>query len=356
MRAIAAISLATILIWSLAVPASADVVREDLWVPTEDDLRLYVRAVSDDASPAGKGPIVLVHGARVGSIASFDVDVSGFSLAAELAAAGHPVYLADLRGYGRSDFPPSMEGERFAAPPAVPTRDAVADLKNVLDAVARRHPDEPLTAMGWATGSHWLAATEAAHPGSIDRLVVYNSVYGGKGEWALTPNFSVEGHPSMFDYAKFGAYRLSDAKSLTGRWTEAETISQPFIERYVDLAMEGDPTADGRTPPSIRHPSGPIADTLKAVHEGPLYDADAIHADVLILRSGNDFWSRPTDVETLRDDLTSAASVTVLEIPGASHYVHLEPGDARQRLIGVVVDFADDGALDAPAPAPVPAQ
>lgn len=270
MRPIPTVSLATILIWLLAIPASADVVREDLWVPTEDDLRLYVRAVSDDASPADRGPILLVHGARVGSVASFDVDVPGFSLAADLAAVGHPVYLADVRGYGRSDFPPSMEGERFAAPPAVPTREAVADLKNVLDAIARRHPDEPLTAMGWATGSHWLAATEAAHPGSIDRLIVYNSVYGGEGEWKLTSNFSVEGRPSIFDYPKFGAYRLSDAKSLTGRWTEAKTISEPFIERYVELAMQGDPTAGDRTPPSFRHPSGAIADTLQAVHEGPL--------------------------------------------------------------------------------------
>lgn len=329
-----------------AISARADLIREDFFVKSENDLRLFVRKVSDPAPPSKRGPFLLIHGARVGSIASFDVDVPGYSLAADLAAAGHSVYLADLRGYGRSDFPATMEGDRFSGPLAVPTGAAVTDVKAVFDEIARRHPGQPVSAMGWATGSHWLAATEAANPGSIARLIVYNSVYGGKGAWKLTKIFARDGAPSEFDYAKFGAYRLSDAASLVGRWTKAKSISQSFVDRYVALAMEGDPTARLRTPPSFRHPSGPIADTLQAVHKGRLYDAGTIRSDVLILRSGNDFWSRPVDVTTLRNDLKTAASVTVHEMPGVSHYVHFEPGEARNRLIGHILDFAEDGVLN----------
>lgn len=333
----------------LAVPtisARAELIRDEFFVTSENNLRLFVRRVSDNAQQTQRGPFLLIHGARVGSVASFDVDVPGYSLAADLAAAGYPVYLADLRGYGRSDFPETMEGNRFSGPLAVPTRTAIIDIKAILDEIARRHPGQSVSAMGWATGSHWLAATEAANPGSIARLIVYNSVYGGQGEWRLTRLFAREGAPSVFDRAKFGAYRLSDAASLVGRWTKAETISQAFVVRYVALAMEGDPTAGARTPPSFRHPSGPIADTLQAVHKGPLYDAGTIKSAVLILRSGNDFWSRPIDVTTLRDDLTSAASVSVHEMPGVSHYVHLELGEARERLIGHILDFIEDGVLD----------
>lgn len=325
--------------------AAADVSRSDFFVASAPGIDLFVRKVLDPDAVADRGPVLLLHGARVGGLGSFDVDVEGMSLAAVLAEAGHVVYIADLRGYGRSSFPDAMEKDRFASPPAVPTTVAVEDVKAILDEISTRHGDSPIAAMGWATGSHWLAATEAAYPGSIDHLVFYNSVYGGKGEWRLTKNFAKEGAPATFDYDKFGAYRLSDAESLVGRWAAAAGLSRDFIDRYLELAMEGDPTRNERTPPSLRHPSGPIADTLTAVNGGPLYDAGTITAKVLILRSERDFWSRPVDVETMQRDLTSAESVTVQELPDASHYVHLEPGEGRARLLGILIDFLADGVL-----------
>lgn len=339
-------SLATVLIGIMAGPALADVTRSDLKVSSAPGIDLFIRQVQEPNAKADLGPVLLLHGARVGGLASFDVDVDGMSLAEDLAEAGHTVYVADIRGYGRSSFPPTMEGDRFASPPAVPTAEAVEDVKAVLDEIARRHSGEAIGALGWATGSHWLAATEAAHPRTIDCLIFYNSVYGGEGAWSLTENFAVEGAPAKFDYDKFGAYRLSSAESLIGRWAEAEGISRPFIERYIELAMEGDPTAAERDPASFRHPSGPIADTLKAVNDAPLYDASTIRANVLILRSGEDFWSRPIDGTTMASDLTSAASVTVQEIQGASHYVHLEPGEARASFVQMVSDYLEDCALD----------
>ena len=332
---------------ALGAPAlNADVVRTDFQVQSEPGINLFVREVRSAETGEQAAPVLLLHGARVGGLASFDVDVSDMSLAEDLAEAGYAVYVADLRGYGRSSFPASMEGDRFASPPAVPTAEAVEDVKTILDMIAERHPDAPISAFGWATGSHWLAATEAAHPGAIDRLVFFNSVYGGQGDWRLTANFAVEGAPAKFNYEKFGSYRLSDADSLVGRWTEAEGIGDAFIARYVELAMEGDPTAGTRDPASFRHPSGPIADTLRAVNDAPLYDAGEMHSSVLILRSGNDFWSRPVDATTMAQDLTAAADVTVHELPGASHYIHLEPGEGRDAFFRVVTDYLADGKLD----------
>ena len=346
MRTIGAFAGALMATTVFADPAHAETVREDLTVASEPGIDLFVRRVTDTDASKNRGPVLLLHGARVGGLGSFDIDVENLSLAEALASEGHAVYVADLRGYGRSSFPPAMDGERFAVPPAVPTSEAVADVKAVLDEIKRRHPDAEIGALGWATGSHWLAATEAAHSGSIDRLVFYNSVYGSDGDWRLTANFAVEGEPATFDYEKFGAYRTSDAESLTGGWTDAPGVTQAVIDRYVELAMEGDPTATDRDPPSFRHPSGPIADTLKAVNDAPLYDAGAIRSNVLLLRSGDDFWSRPVDYATMKVDLTGAAAVTERELPGASHYVHLEPGEGRDRFLSVVTDFLADGTLD----------
>ncbi|MEM7775212.1 MAG: alpha/beta hydrolase [Pseudomonadota bacterium] len=323
----------------MSVPTAADVQRSDFRLVSEPGIELFVRQVRMEAQRS-RGSLILIHGARVGALASFDVDVPGYSLAADLATAGYSVYLADVRGYGRSSFPKSMSGDRFRGSPAVPTAVAVRDIQAVIREVRRRHPGESVAAMGWATGSHWLAATEAAHPGSIDRLVFYNSVYGGNGPWRLTKLFARPGSPATFNFTKFGRYRLSTAESLVGRWTNSDAISDAFVRRYVEIAMAGDPSAKSRTPSSFRHPSGPIADTLRAVHGAPLYDAGTIRSHVLILRSEKDFWSRPVDVETLQRDLKRARSVTVRELPDASHYVHLEPGQGRQQFLDAVIAFA----------------
>ncbi len=97
-------------------------------------------------------------------------------------------------------------------------------------------------------------------------------------------------------------------------------------------------------PASPKFGSGPIADRLRAVNDAPLYDAGKMRSSVLILRSGNDFWSRPVDVTTMAEDLTASADVTVHELPGASHYIHLEPGKGRDAFFRVVTDCLADGA------------
>ena len=86
----------------------------------------------------------------------------------------------------------------------------------------------------------------------------------------------------------------------------------------------------------------------------PLYDAATIRSDVLILRSAEDFWSRAVDVNTMREDLMNAASISVHELPGASHYVHLVPGEGREQFLSVVMDYLADGRLDGADGAYVP--
>lgn len=84
--------------------ASAPIHREDLFTTSDVGVRIHIREVRTDAHQACQ-PILLLHGARVPGMASFDLPVAGGSLAGDLADNGFCAYVMDIRGYGQSTRP-----------------------------------------------------------------------------------------------------------------------------------------------------------------------------------------------------------------------------------------------------------
>jgi pimeloyl-ACP methyl ester carboxylesterase len=66
-----------------------EVLRQDFQVESDPGIQLFVREVSvPSGGPSAGRSILLLHGARVGGVASFDLPVAGGSLAADLAEHG----------------------------------------------------------------------------------------------------------------------------------------------------------------------------------------------------------------------------------------------------------------------------
>jgi pimeloyl-ACP methyl ester carboxylesterase len=311
------------------------VTREDRRVPGEEGT-LGVREVR--LSATGR-PVLLLHGARVPGIASFDLPVPGGSLAEDLALAGHRVFVVDARGYGRSSRPVELTVPALDNPPAV-TGDAVV---RDIDAVVRWLRADRVDLVGWATGGHWAAWYASTHPDRVGNLVLLNSLYG-----------AVSGHPMLeqygdpaghFDDARHGAYRLSTADALLPGWDasipvpdKAEWRDPRVARSYVDEAMASDPTTYDREPPSFRAPNGAMKDSYLLATGRQLWDAGAIRARTLILRGEHDFWSRPADVTTLAGDLTGAKEVRAVTVAGATHHTHLDRADrGRGRVVAEIL-------------------
>jgi pimeloyl-ACP methyl ester carboxylesterase len=80
-------------------------VRSDYSVASEPGINIFVRQVSlKNTGQSKKVPVLLLHGARVSGIASFDLPVPNGSLSAKLGRVRHTVYIIDARGYGNSTF------------------------------------------------------------------------------------------------------------------------------------------------------------------------------------------------------------------------------------------------------------
>lgn len=339
----------TLLAYGVTVGAAGpDLVREDYHITAAPGLRLAVRNIHRaDRAPGGR-PVILVHGARVPGVASFDLPVPGGSAAADLAAASHDVFIVDARGYGGSSRP-GQSGARTGQP-LVNSFEVVQDIAATVDHVRQRTGADQVALIGWATGGHWSGMYASLHPDRVSHLVLYNTLYGGhRGHPRLGPGSALEDpeHPGRFDVATFGAYRLNTAASLTPSWNRSIPCEDPsrwrdpaVVAAYQQAALASDPSASERTPPSFRAPSGALEDSYYLASGRQLWDAAPITGRVLILRSGNDFWSRPEDVSSLREHLVNARTVRAVTIPDATHFVHLDrAARGRQAWLEEVVAF-----------------
>jgi pimeloyl-ACP methyl ester carboxylesterase len=322
--------------------------REDFFVDVGDGTQLLVRGVRPPA-PA-RVPVILIHGARVPGIASFDLPVPAGSLAADLAMGGHPTYVVDARGYGRSTRPPQMSGDPRACAPLVRSPEVVRDLAAVVPAVQGRSGAAAVAVLGWATGAMWAGHYATLYPDHLSHVVFYNSLYGGTvGHPMLGPGSDFEDpvHRGRFNDLEVGGYRLNPAESLLSSWDASIPVADleswrasEVARAYVQAALDSDETSASRTPPSFRAPSGALEDSFYLACGRQLWDASLITAAALVIRSELDFWSRPEDAELLTEHLVHASRVGTSVLPQATHYVHLDrPKAGRDLFLREVLGF-----------------
>ena len=348
MRRILAVIIATSLLGS-GIEAQ-EVERTDHYINGEPGVTLFLREVRPVESRERALPaILLLHGARVPSVPSFDLAVPGYSLAADLANAGFAVYLLDARGYGGSTRPSEMNEPPNAHPPLVRSNEVVRDIHAAVSWIQARHGAARIALLGWATGGHWAGYYASLFPDKVSHLVLYNTLYGGTDQHdRIGPGSGLEdsGIPGRFDLT-YGSYRLSTAGSLFGAWDASipgdrkESWRDARVaDAYAEAALASDPTSYSRVPPSFRAPSGAMEDSFYLASGRRLWDASLITASTLVVRSGADFWSRPEDVAMLRAHLTHAATLRVVTLPNATHFAHLDrPERGRSRFIDEVVRF-----------------
>lgn len=70
------------------------------------------------------------------------------------------------------------------------------------------------------------------------------------------------------------------------------------------------------------------------------WDVSLIRCPTLVLCCGNDFWSRPEDVEVTKDHLVSAERAEAVLLKDTTHFVHLDrPECGRGTFVAAVEAF-----------------
>src|SRR6266851_8394776 len=129
---------AAVIAAAFVTPASAQssrVVMEEMMVPSEPGIELYVRnkRPADMTAFRPERTLLYVHGATYPASTAFDLQLDGMSWMDYIAARGYDVYLLDIRGYGKSTRPKEMAEEAKVNPPMVRGDTAVKDIAAVVD-------------------------------------------------------------------------------------------------------------------------------------------------------------------------------------------------------------------------------
>jgi pimeloyl-ACP methyl ester carboxylesterase len=332
-----------------ALPSLVPLSRRELHVVTADDVHIHVRELRPGSSAKGR-PLLLIHGARVPGLASFDLDVPNGSLAGDLGERlNKRVYVMDARGYGGSDRPAAMEKPAAENRPLSRAYEVVRDIDAIVKTATQLCGVTQADLFGWAAGGAWAAYYASLWPERVSHLITLNALYG-----ATTPHPMLgprsdtadPAHPDRLNPA-IGAYALSSGESLVKWWDRSIPESDKSLWRdpaiasaYVDAALASDPESRRRHPTALRAPQGAIEDSFYQAAGRRLYDASSITANVLVLRSGRDFWSRPEDGTSFVHDAVRAQSAHAVTIPNATHFVHLDrPQHGRDLLLWELASF-----------------
>ena len=320
--------------------------RGDFSVESEPGIALFVREVRASPTLERGAPVLLIHGAGPGSLANFDLAVPGYSLAENIAGVGHVVYLMDVRGFGNSVKPRSMDATGDSALPAVSSGEAVKDISAVVDWILKRNRGSKVALFGLGAGGHWAAMFTVNNSDKVSHLILLNAMYGVRAPWPMGKLFADPRNPEVFNPFA-GACRLLDAAEILAEWDREIPVKdkdkwhEPRVTvAYLNLALAGDKTANMRKPPSIRIPAGALKDHFEMSQGTKFWDAKDILVPTLYARGTRDGWSRPEDLQALNAELTRVPRKQVMVIHEATYHLHLDrPEKGRAPFVHEVLQF-----------------
>lgn len=329
------------------VAAQSDCAREDYFVTSEPNIRIHVRKVIlKDSAVKKNSPLILVHGGGGGGIASFDVEVPGYSLAEDFARAGYAVYLMDVRGYGDSTKPTELNDSSPSAKSTVTAENVAKDIDAVINDARRRQRVKKVNVFGWASGGHWLGYYTAKHNEKINKLIILNALYGVDAPWKLRQSLEDESKPGFFSET-IGAVRIASATNLTAAWTNSIPLAdktawrdQRVVDFYVKRTLAGEDVERRTEPPTVRLPNGFLREAYEMSKGKKIFDAAKIRVPTLVIRGEFCHWSRPEDLTAMEKDLKNAPRKKLLTIASGTHFLFIDrPEHGRDVLIREVISF-----------------
>jgi len=324
-----------------ALAQSPQIVTEEMMVPSDSGIELYVRnkRPADMTAFRPERTLLYVHGATYPASTAFDLKLDGLSWMDYVAARGYDVYLLDLRGYGKSTRPKEMAEDPKANPPIVRGDTAVKDIGTAVDFILARRNIPRLNLMGWSWGTVTMATYTTQNPRKVERLVLYEP------GWIRQTASLVQAGPGPL-----GAYRTVTREQALQRWMtgvpedrKATLIPAGWFDTWADATFATDPEGAKATPPVLRAPNGVVQDSNEYWSAGKAYyDPAKITVPTLLVQAEWDRDLPPYMAQTLFPLLVNAPGKRYVMLPEGTHTIIMEKN--RLMLFEAVQQFLDEAS------------
>jgi pimeloyl-ACP methyl ester carboxylesterase len=287
---------------------------------TDPALRLYLRnkALAGRSRFSGDRVVLFVHGATYPGETAFDIHLPGGSWMDLAAQHGFDTYLVDVRGYGLSDRPATMDQPAEHNPPFASTAQAVADVGTAVDFILQRRGIGQLLLVGWSWGTTLVAGYTTQHNERVRKLVLHAPLWLVQG---ATSPVAGEGH-----------YRCVDAQAARQRSLRGipahrvqEISPQAWFEQWWADTLASDPGGAQRQPPVLRAPNGVVHDVARFWAQGqPTYEPAEIRVPTLLVVGEWDQDTPPAMAQAILARLHNAPSKQLVVLPEGTHAMVLE--------------------------------
>ncbi|AMR30400.1 hypothetical protein A0256_02685 [Mucilaginibacter sp. PAMC 26640] len=326
----------------LQLPASAQssYISTDFFVPS-GELSLHVRKITENTySSHRKVPLLVINGGT-GATTSFDLDAPDASFAKSLALSGFAIYLMNIRGWERSTAPAyALTDTSLVAGSCV---EAALDIDAVVNYILKDSPKGKISLFGCEAGGHWASYYTTQHSNRVANLIVLNTLYGVKAPWALNAEFADPGDSTRFNNS-IPVYRQSSEQQVADIWKTGDTVSDTLKADSAIIKAFAKSAVSFNNEHLLKVPGGFRKEAFYMAAGHKYWDAKDITVPTLVIRSENDFWSRPVDLDSYYDELKNTPIRKKLIIAKANHFVFLDyKGSGRRKLLIAINNFVKKG-------------
>jgi pimeloyl-ACP methyl ester carboxylesterase len=329
------LSLVAAMAMAVLADAGPNIATETFLVPTSDpQIKVYVRnkhSANQQDFSADKVAL-FVHGATYPSETAFDIDLPGGSWMDYMVERGFDTYFVDVRGYGGSTRPATMDAPPDQNPPLATTADAVNDVGVAVDFILKRRNIKKLNLIGWSWGTTIMGLFTTKNNDKVVKLVLYAPV------WLL------RGPPPI---SGTGAYRsvtkeMARARGLRGipKGREEEISPQSWFDEWWAANLATDPVGAKQNPPVVRAPNGVLKDLELRGKGIPIYDPAQIRVPTLLILAEWDQDAPLFMAQEIFGKLVNTPYKSHVVLSGGTHMALLEKN--RLRLISQVQTFLEE--------------
>jgi len=281
----------------------------------QNGLHLFLRHLpAADSEPNGN-TVLFVHGATFPSGLAAAFPFGERSWMEDLSWTGFDTWALDFIGFGGSDRYLEMSEPAGSMPALGRAEIASQQIEQAVGFILQHQGTQRVSIIAHSWGTMAAGLFSGRRPELVNRLVFFAPIVGRtrQAEAQIFPAWYVVTLQQQWD--RF----VEDVPA-----GEAPVLSREDFDKWGPVYLASDAESGGRSPGSVKVPSGPVQEIAEAQAGHLAYDPMLVKAPVEIVRGGWDHLVTDADAQWLFDALSASSIKRDIKIGRGTHLIRVK--------------------------------